>query len=326
MQCRNVLVLTVLAFLAVQQMPALAQYPTRPVRLIVPFPAGGSTEFTARLLAEQLTKQLGQPVTVEPKPGNFGITAIEEIIGKGDGHTLMVGSIITNSMTPVLRKAEIKFDYAKEIVAVTKLADFPSVLMTATKSTAKTVKELLAGLKQTTGTLRFGTDFVGTYSTIDMLRLTKAEGINLAYRANPNGALGILSDLVDGKIDATLLNVATSSANIGKFKPLAVTSEIRLAKFPFVPTLAEAGYPGIGTGNWQGLFASAKVPPELIAQIHQIVVAAMADTAVLKQFDAIGARVTPSLSPALFSAEIAKEAARWESTKAEIASLPKVFD
>src|SRR3974390_258365 len=105
--------------------PALAIYPEKPIRLVIPFPPGGSTGYTAKVLADELTKVLHQPVTVDPKPGNYGINAISELVGQSDGYTLMVGSVITNSMTPVMHKRDIKFDYDAEIVPVTRLADFP---------------------------------------------------------------------------------------------------------------------------------------------------------------------------------------------------------
>src|SRR5690242_5938366 len=123
-------VFTALALVVAALSPAAADYPERPITLIIPFPPGGSTGYTATVLAEDLQDIVKQPVKVEPKTGHFGINAIQEIVGTTDGYTLMVGSIITNSMTPVMHRDKIAFDYDKEIVPVTKLASFPSVLMT----------------------------------------------------------------------------------------------------------------------------------------------------------------------------------------------------
>ena len=127
--------------------PAGAQgsYPDKPITLVIPFPAGGSTGYTAKVLADQFA--LGQPVNVEAKTGNFGINAIKEIAGKTDGHTLMVGSIITNSMTPVMHRDKLGLDYDKEIIPITKLASFPSVLMVQPGNPANSLKEALARLK-----------------------------------------------------------------------------------------------------------------------------------------------------------------------------------
>jgi hypothetical protein len=106
-----------------------SKYPDAPIRLVIPFPPGGSTGYTAKVLADALPAVLGAPVTLDPQPGKFGINAIAELVGRAEGRTLMVGSIITNSMTPVWHRDDIAFDYEREIVPVTRLADFPSVVM-----------------------------------------------------------------------------------------------------------------------------------------------------------------------------------------------------
>ena len=207
--------------------PAATEYPDRPITVIIPFPPGGSTGYTAKVLAEEMAKIVNQPVAVEPKTGNFGINAIEAIIGKADGYTLLVGSIITNSMTPVMHRQKIRFDYGKEVVPVTKLAAFPSVLMTAPSKPADNLKDALARLKGS-GKLRFGTDFPGTYVDVDFINLGKAADLKVSMRS-ANGALAILDDLIADKIDMAMLNVATATANRGKYKPLAVTGR---ARFP----------------------------------------------------------------------------------------------
>src|ERR1700674_5999982 len=108
-----------------------ANYPDKPVRLVIAFPPGGSTGFTAKVLSDQLHKALGRPFVSDVKPGDFGINALRELVGRTDGYTLMVGSIITNSMTPVIRRSSLNFDYDREILSVTRLAAFPGVVMAA---------------------------------------------------------------------------------------------------------------------------------------------------------------------------------------------------
>jgi tripartite-type tricarboxylate transporter receptor subunit TctC len=303
--------------------PASAEYPDRPVRLVVPFPLGGSTGYTAKALADELQKVLGQPVTLDVKPGNFGINAIQELVGQSDGYTLMVGSVITNSMTPVMHRQDIKFDYDGEIMPVTRLADFPSVVMVSPSAPASTVKDYLAWIAQGPGKLTLGTDFIGTFVDVDMIMLAKTAGLKVAYHANPNGATGILADLLAGKCNIAFLNVATATANIGKFKPLAVTGARRLANFPDVPTMAEAGYAGIGTSNWQGLFASRHVPADVVARVHQAAVKAMGTPEARAAFDKVNAAITTSATPAGFAAEIAAEMATWRKVQPEVLALPQ---
>jgi len=311
------------ALIVIATFPArAADAPDRPMTLVIPFPPGGSTGYTAKVLAEELERIVKQPVKVEPKTGNFGINAIREIIGKTDGTTLMVGSIITNSMTPVMHRGEIDFDYDKEVVAITKLAAFPSILMTRPSNPASTVADALAQLKSSSGQLRFGSDFPGTYVDVDFIMLGKAADLKVSIRS-ANGAIAILNDLVEGKIDMAMLNVATASANAGKFKPLAVTGPTRLANFPDVPTMAEAGFSQIGTSNWQGLFAARGTPAELIRALHKAAIEAMSTAKARQEIAKVDAAVVTSETPEHLAAEIKGEMATWEKLVPQVMSLPK---
>jgi len=302
--------------------PASAKYPDKPIRLVIPFPPGGSTGYAAKVLAGELEKILGQPVTLDVKPGNFGINALGELVGKSDGYTMMVGSIITNSMTPVMHRQDIKFDYDGEIMPVTRLADFPSVMMVSPSVTANTVKEFLTALQKSSGKLTLGTDFIGTFVDADTIMLAKTAGLKVSYHPNPNGANGILADLIAGKCNIALLNVATATANIGKFKPLAVTGARRLANFPDVPTMTEAGYAGIGTNNWQGLFASRQTPADIIQLLHQAAIKAMNSPEAKAAFDKVNAAITTSETPANFATEIKGEMVTWQQMLPEVLALP----
>jgi tripartite-type tricarboxylate transporter receptor subunit TctC len=314
-------VLAALAVITAALGPAAADYPERPITLVIPFPPGGSTGYTAKVLADALEAIVKQPVKVEPKTGNFGINAIQDIVGKTDGYTLMVGSIITNSMTPVMHRDKIAFDYDKEMVPVTKLASFPSVLMTQPANPAASVKEALARLKSS-GQLRFGTDFPGTYVDVDFIMLGRAADLKVSIRS-ANGAVAILNDLVEGKIDMAMLNVATASQNMGKYKPLAVTSAAHLSNFPDVPTMTESGFAEIGTGNWQGLFAARGTPPDIIRALHAAAVQAMNSPAARAEIAKVNATVETSATPETLAAEIATEMAKWEKLKPDVMGLPK---
>lgn len=304
-------------------LPASAKYPEKPIRLVVPFPLGGSTGYTARVLADELQKILDQPVTLDVKPGNYGINALQELVGQADGYTFMVGSVITNSMTPVMHRPDIKFDYDGEIMPITRLADFPSVVMVSPSAPANTVKDYLASVQQGAGKLTLGTDFIGTFVDVDMIMLAKTAGLKVAYHPNPNGATGILADLIAGKCNIAFLNVATATANIGKFKPLAVTGGRRLANFPEVPTMAEAGYAGIGTSNWQGLFAARHVPADVVELVHQAAVKAMSTPEAHAAFDKVNAAITTSTTPGRFAAEIAAEMATWQRVLPDVLAMPQ---
>ena len=298
------------------------RYPERTVTMVLPFPLGGSTGYTATVLARELTIVLGQSFTVETKTGNFGIAALQLLRDNSDGHTLLVGNLTSNSMTPIFHRDKMGFEYLADIAPISKIADFPSVVMTELSAPADTLATFLAHLQRTTGVLVYGTDFLGAYVDVDAIALGKTSNLKVAYHAT-DGATGILADLLGGRIDLAFINVATATSNVGTFKPLAVYGEKRLPNFPDVPTMAEAGYPGIGTGNWQGLFASRRSPQPIIARLHDAVVAAMRTEASREAFAAVNAAIATSKSPNAFAAEISSEMAKWERLKPEILALPQ---
>jgi tripartite-type tricarboxylate transporter receptor subunit TctC len=299
------------------------QYPARPVTLTLPFPLGGSTGYTATLLARELEAAFDQTFTVEVRSGNYGVNALDDLAAHPDGYTLLVGNLTSNSMTPVFHRDKLHFDYLREIAPVSKLADFPSVVMTQLSFPADGLAAFLAHLKRTSGCLTYGTDFLGAYVDVDAINLGKASGLKVAYHAT-DGASGILADLLAGRTDVAFINVATASANIGKFKPLAVYGRHRLRNFPDVPTMTEAGFAGIGTGNWQGLFAARRTRPEIIARLHRTVVKVMNTPSAKEAFTAVNAEIVTSASPDAFEAEIRSEMMIWERMRPQIIALPKI--
>ena len=298
------------------------RYPARPVTLTLPFPLGGSTGYTATVLARELGVVFGQSVAVETKTGHFGINALQHLVDNPDGYTLLVGNLTSNSMTPVFHRDKIGFDYLEQIAPISKLADFPSVVMTQLSFPADTLTEFLAHLNKTSGRVVYGTDFLGAYVDVDAIELGRASGLQVAYHAT-DGASGILADLLAGRTDIAFINAATATANIGKFKPLAVYGTRRLPNFPDVPTMAEAGFAGIGTGNWQGLFGSRRMPPIIIERVHRAVIAAMGTVSTKEAFKSVDATIATSTSPEVFAAEIKNEMAVWERMKSEIMALPQ---
>jgi tripartite-type tricarboxylate transporter receptor subunit TctC len=294
-------------------------YPVRPVRVIVPFPPGGSTEFTALRLAEQLSDMLGQPFNVENRIGDFGIEAMRVLIDS-DPHTLMVGSVNTNSIAPVVFRKNMDFDYAARIRPISKLTEFPSVLVTRPSVPANTLGEFIEYGKRTWGKIRNGTDWIGSYPDIDGVILAGEADFEIVNVTEPDGADGLLAALIADDIDMVFLNARTSgtAAQAGKVKALAVTGSQRLSNFPQVPTMEESGFPGIGTNHWQGIFTSAQTPEEIVHLLHGAVVKAMSGKEIMAKFANVGARVATSGSPEQFTAEIDAEMEQWKKVTAEI--------
>ena len=288
------------------------------MRLLIPFPAGGSTEFTALTLAGPMGQLLGEPVVVEARVGDAGIVALREL-AHAVAPTLMVGSVNTNSIAPIVFEERIDFDYDAAVQPVARLVEFPSVAVTRRAVPAETLPRFVAHARLQWGRIRNGTDWIGSYPDIDAARLGRAAGIEVVNLARDGGALALLDALVADEVDLLFLNVRTASMGIdvGTIRPLAVTGPRRLDRWPEVPTMAESGFSGIGITHWHGLFASG-MPPDTLRALHHISVDVLGAPAVRDAFRDAGARLSPSASPEEFAAELRAEMAQWRALRAEI--------
>ena len=192
--------------LAALAAPAAAQdkYPSKPVKIIVPYAPGGATDITARLFGEQLRNILGQQFVVESKPGAFGVLAIEEMArAKPDGYTLMIGNVSTNAITPVLFKNKFSIDFDKSVVSVSRLAIYPSFLITTTKNLdVKSTAELVAHAKKNPGKVKFTSAGIGSFPHFDMEIFAQRAGVDMVHIPNKAGAAGMINDLVVGDVEA----------------------------------------------------------------------------------------------------------------------------
>jgi tripartite-type tricarboxylate transporter receptor subunit TctC len=289
------------------------------MRLLIPFPPGGSTEFTALTLAGPMGRLLGEPIAVEARVGDAGIAALRELAHSA-APTLMVGSVNTNSIAPVVFAERIDFDYDRAVRPVARLVEFPSVAVTRRAVPAETLPAFVAHARRRWGRIRNGTDWIGSYPDIDAACLGRLAGIDVVSLALDGGALGLLDALVAGQVDLLFLNVRTAGIGIdaGTIRPLAVTGPERLDRWPEVPTMAESGFPGIGIAHWHGLFASSGVAEDTLRTLHRAAVDALDTPTARAAFSEAGARLTPSASPGAFAAELRAEMARWRGLRAEI--------
>src|SRR5262245_19339181 len=266
-----------LAFGAVEA-GAQDKYPSKPVKILVPYAPGGATDIITRVLGEQMRQNLGQTFVVENKPGAGGILAIEEMArSKPDGSTLMVGNVTTNAITPVLFAKKFSINFEKDVVSVSRLAIYPSFLLTTTQNfEPKSVAELIAYAKKNPGKVRYTSAGVGSFPHYDVEVFSKRAGIEMLHIPNKTGAAGMINDLVVGDAQVAFINAASTASMIkaGKLRPIAVLAEARLAEYPDVPTLAEAGYPGVGTLHWQSMLAPANTPKEVLATLFKAIVEA----------------------------------------------------
>ncbi|CAM3616443.1 Bug family tripartite tricarboxylate transporter substrate binding protein [Polynucleobacter brandtiae] len=294
-------------------MPFLANaqsWPTKPIKLVIPFAAGGTTDILGRLLAQQLTKDLGQNVIVENKGGAGGNIAAEFVAqSSADGYTIMLvsGSMLT--VNPNLYK-KLPVNYSKDFVNITNVASGPMLLSVSGKIPVKNLSEFITYAK--TKDLNFGSAGIG--SQVHMA------GENLTYSANIpathvpyKGESAAINDLVAGQIDFMVgnLTAATGFAKAGQIKPIAVTSAKRVKQLPDVPTVAESGIPGFETTGWFGLVAPANTPKVITDKIYDATVKAVNSEAMKKSLDLNG--LTPVVSSQKeFDAQIKSESANWE--------------
>lgn len=308
-------------FLAVCVPAASAQekYPSRPVRVMVPYAPGGATDITARIIADGFQRITGQPMLVINKPGAYGLLAIEEIIhGAPDGYTVMVGNVSTNAITPVLYAKKISADYLKSVVAVTNLIDVPEFLVvtTANDFPVKTLPELIDYTKKNPGKIHYGSVGVGSYPHYDMAYFAKKAGdLDMVHLPNKNGASGMTQDLLRGDIQTAFMNVASAAGQVqaGKFRPLVIVARERLPDFPNVPTMKEAGYADVGTIAWNALFASAETPKPVQQALFEAINKTLKDPQTVEKLNKQNFNIVPSKSLAEAQTWLGGEMKHWET-------------
>ena len=318
------LTLLIAALAAAVSGMAFAQdkYPSKPVKIIVPYAPGGGTDITARLFGDHMKNSLGQQFVVENKSGAFGILAIEEMArSKPDGYTLMIGNVSTNAITPVLFKQKLKIDFEKDVVSVARFNIYPSFLIaTTTNFDVKDVNDLVAQAKKNPGKIRYTSAGVGSFPHYDMEIYSRRAGVEMIHIPNKTGAAGMLNDLVVGDAQVAFINSASSAAMIkaGKLKPIAVVAEQRLAGYPDVPTMAEAGFKGVGTLHWQSMLAPAATPKPVIDSLFNAIVEASKQPALKEAFDKQLVSIKLSESPDEAKTWLKGELDAWRKITSEV--------
>ncbi len=294
--------------------PGSAQdvWPTRPVRVIVPFSLGGATDLVARILGPALAETLGQPFVIENRPGASGNIGVE-IVAKAapDGHTLLVGNISTNAINPTGFAGKLAFDPVKDLAPVTLLVSIPTLLVTGASFPPNSVKELIEYARARPGELNYSNP-LGSYSHMDTLDLSAKTGIKVVLIPS-KGAGSAITSIINGDIHFSFLNMATVMPHVkgGRMKALATTSSARLAELPNVPTMAEAGYPGIGSENWNGFFLPAKTPRRTIDKLYFATIQAMQRKPIQDAFANAALPMSLSKSPEDFQEFLNLELKRW---------------
>jgi tripartite-type tricarboxylate transporter receptor subunit TctC len=297
-------------------------YPGKPIRALNPFAPGGAVDITSRVMLEPMREILGQPIALENKPGAFGIIANNELVkARPDGYTIMFGNVNSHAIWPVIHRKKLPFDFEKEVAAVARFADLPGfIVATTTRFNLKTLQEVTDYAKKNPGALRYSSVGVGSFPHIDMALWAHRAGLQLTHIPNKSGASGMVQDLVTGDAQLAVLNVANTAPMVkaGQVVPLAALTEERMPDYPDVPTIGELGFPGVGTIQWIGVFASAKVPDAVAEKLHAATVRAVANPAVQDAFKKQMIRTVPTKSVADARQWLKDELAKWEKIAAEL--------
>jgi tripartite-type tricarboxylate transporter receptor subunit TctC len=289
--------------------PAAAEFPDRPIRVVVPFAPGGNTDVTGRLVADKLREVLGTTVLVENKPGASGMIGMDAVARAApDGYTLLVSA---NSMVIVPAiYGNAPYDWKTAFQPISLIQSVPGIIVVAANSPIKTFAEFIKAGRDSPGRIAVADSGVGTTNHLCLELLSEATGAKYT-QVHYKGSGGAVSDVVGGQVAAQIdqVNSAIGYIKGGKLRALAVSSAQRLPELPDVPTMKESGVAGLGDftfSTYIGLFGPAKMPPAVLARLHDAMVKVLVDPGVVKRFAELSAE-TKSSTPEEFAAMLHRE-------------------
>jgi len=292
--------------------PATAkEFPSKPVTIIVPFSAGGTTDILARIVGQYLGTKFGQSVVVENRDGAGGNIGTQTAArAKADGYTLLMGTVGTHAINPALY-SKLNFDHIKDFQPLTRVAMVPNLLVVNPERPYRSVQELIDYAKAHPGEVAFASSGNGSsiHLSGELFKLmTGVDMLHVPYR----GSAGAVTDLLGGQVDIMFDNMPSAIQHVRNktLVPLAVTPAERSPELPDTPTIAEAGVPGYEATSWFGLFAPAGTPEDVVKVLHEAIVEALKDPEVVEKFQAQGAQVTID-TPEQFAEFIAAETEKW---------------
>ncbi|MBV7418750.1 tripartite tricarboxylate transporter substrate binding protein [Comamonas sp. CMM03] len=290
---------------------AQGAFPSKPINIIVPFSAGGTTDILARIVGQYLGEELGQPVIIDNRPGAGGnIGGMAASRSPADGYTLFMGTVGTHAINQSLY-SKMPFDPIKDFAPLSRVATVPNLLVANPAQPFKNVKELIAYAKANPGKVNFGSS--GSGSSVHLSgelfkSMTKVDMVHVPYK----GSAPAMTDLLGNQISVMFDNMPSAIQHVrsGKLRPIAVTTAKRSRELPDVPTIAEAGVPGYEATSWFGLWAPVKTPADVQQKLHAALVKVLKNPAVVKKIEDQGGDVVID-TQAQFDAYIKSEAAKW---------------
>ena len=292
---------------------AQVSYPSKPVRMIVPFAPGGASDFVARIISPKLGEALGASIVIENKPGasgNIGMDAAAK--SAPDGYTIYLGNIGTIAINPAVFH-DLSVSPLKDFIPVTEVADVPSILIANPTVPVNTVAELVALAKAKPGELNFASPGSSTLNRLEMEHFMKLAGVKIVHIPYKGGAGPAVQGMLGGETQVMFVTLSSAMSFIqaGRLKALGLSTTKRIDALPQVPTMAEAGYPEMVSSSWQGVFVPAGTPRPSVDKLHAALLATMAAPEVAQRFAAGGVNVVTSRTPEDFASFVAAETARW---------------
>ncbi len=291
--------------------PSAAAFPEKPVRLIVPYPAGGGGDLMARAMAERLGAELGQQIVIENRGGAGGALAAETVARAApDGYTVLFGTVGTQSINPAIYP-NLRYDSLKDFAPISLTHIAPRVLMVRADLPAKNIVELMSLAKKQPGVLSYGSAGSGSTGHLSGALFESLAGVDMLH-VPYRGSAPVVIDLLAGRLDMTFDSLTAYESHIksGKVRVLGVTTKARMSILPQTPTLSEAGLVGFDVSNWLGVLAPARTPKDVLATLHAALGRAMATPALKQQLIALGIEPTFS-SQEEFSSLIRAELPKW---------------
>ena len=287
------------------------EYPERQVRLIIPFPPGGASDFGGRLVGTGLTELLGQQFVIDNRGGASGLIATELAVrSEPDGYTLFLGNVNTMAINPHIQR--MKVDTLKDLVAIAPVASIPTLIVGHLSVKGNTLKEYLDDALRSKREVKYGTATLSSPGRFITLVFLKSLGLNV-LEVPYNGAGPATTALLAGEMEILPVTPASVAGLVkaGKLKALAVTDNSRTAILPDVPTTPELGYPEIITGQWNGVFGPAGVPGPVLAKLHKAITSAMKQDQIIQRLKPVAAEAVFSESPEEYAAYVRSEHTRW---------------
>ncbi len=320
--------LVLLASLAVTRFAAAedaANYPTRPIHIIVPFAPGGASDFAIRLIQPSLEKALGQTLVIDNRTGAAGNVGMELAArAVPDGYTLFLGNIGTIAINPHFFP-ELKVAPERDFVPISLAAETPGIVVAGERFPPNSLKEMIAYARANPGKINYAAAGVSTLNTLAMEQFRHRLGLIMTQVPYKGGAGPAIIDLLAGNVDVMFVTLSSAAQFVkaGKLKGFAMTTKERVESLPEIPTVVVLGFPEDVSGSWQGLFAVAGTPAPIVAKLHAAVLKAMADPDIRKHMIAASMVPTSSPTPESFKAFVAAESAKWKTVVEQIKAAGK---